>query len=100
MKELTVEEYKQPKNGIYVYFKPECQMCKNYFDNLENTDTSQWFKVDCSQDEDFFISDGLEGMPHTRYYINDTVVWDKGGALFQFQIQQLLAFKYTRENRP
>jgi len=96
---LMIEQHKELKNGIYIYNKPDCRLCVSYFKVLETRNTEDWYSVDCSQDEEYFIEQGIDSMPLTRYYVNDNIVWQKGGVLFDFQVNDLLNTKQLREAR-
>jgi len=81
----------QNKNGVYVFHSPGCFTCEYHIENFKKF-MNDFFIVSTMEDPDFFENDGIKITPTTRIYKNNQIVWEKSGALFDTQCEEMKGF--------
>jgi len=88
--------FQENRNGIYIFIVKDCYLCRSYLRELKknNIDTSKWFLINCSEDEDYYLdNEYLDGMPTTRIYNNNHVMVENQGVLYETQLKEITNYK-------
>jgi len=84
------------RNGIYVFIVKDCYLCRQYLRELKehNIDTSKWYLINCSEDEDYYIDiEKMKSMPLTRIYNDNVIMIEKQGVLYETQLREIIEYK-------
>ena len=84
------------RNGIYVFIVKECWTCREYLRELKNNniDTRQWYLINCSEDEDYYLDlEQMDTMPLTRIYNDNVIMVEKQGVLYETQLREIIEYK-------
>lgn len=87
---LTKDGYEAQriKNGVYIYHSPGCFTCEHHIDNFKKF-MNDFFVISTMEEPSFFESDGINITPTTRVYKNNEMVYEKIGALYDVQYEEL-----------
>ncbi len=90
IKRKEFEELPRPLTGIYGFtFGEGCGLCNSYYEELQKHGCD-WTIVDLELDDQewAFTKLLITGFPCTKVYIDDIVVYNKGGVLYSTQIRK------------
>jgi hypothetical protein len=81
-------------NGIYIFIIHDCSVCDNYLDKIKsNNYFMEYNVVNCMEDISFYMETfGLDDMPYTILFNNNTRLYECGGILFDKQVNKLKEF--------
>jgi hypothetical protein len=87
-----ISDFKSIKlNGIYVFVVNNCNVCDKYIEKIkEKNYFSDYNIINCMEDIVFFMETlGLDDMPYTILFKNNTRIYECGGVLFNKQVNTL-----------
>ena len=95
MKIITVDEYKNitsSKNGVFVFLNTNsCPLCTDYLEVLNEKNLDGWTIVKIKDDEMKWalVNETIIGTPQTRIYLDNMVVYEKGGIFYTKQYNDI-----------
>ena len=78
-------------NGLYIFIIDDCIVCDQYIEKIKkNKYFTNFNLVNCLEDIVFYMEDvGLDDIPYTIVYNNNTRLYECGGILFDKQVNEL-----------
>lgn len=93
MHKLTLDEYsaQKIKNGVYIYYSPGCFTCEHHINNFKKF-MNDFFVIDTMENPEYFENDDVKITPLTRIFKNNKNVYEKVGALYESQLQEMKGY--------
>ncbi len=99
MKECSAEIFinrfdKVELNGLYIFVIQHCSVCDKYLEIIkEKKYFDDFYLINCMEDAPFFMEKlGLDDLPYTILFKNNSRIFECGGILFNKQVNILKRF--------